>query len=105
MFSHKPKLCVHASTKGWDSEIAFKMNQICVLIFDFYIAFSSSFAVSHFCTGSLIEQLTTEKYECMVCCEVVRIIAPVWSCQNCYHVFHLNCIKKWARSPASQAEG
>ncbi|KYO26224.1 transcriptional repressor NF-X1 isoform C [Alligator mississippiensis] len=55
-------------------------------------------------TGSLIEQLTTEKYECMVCCEVVRIIAPVWSCQNCYHVFHLNCIKKWARSPASQAE-
>ncbi|NXM80802.1 NFX1 protein, partial [Oenanthe oenanthe] len=54
--------------------------------------------------GSLIEQLTTEKYECMVCCEVVRIVAPVWSCQNCYHVFHLNCIKKWARSPASQAE-
>ncbi|XP_036595164.1 transcriptional repressor NF-X1 isoform X1 [Trichosurus vulpecula] len=55
-------------------------------------------------TGSLIEQLTTEKYECMVCCEVVRMMAPVWSCQSCYHVFHLNCIKKWARSPASQAE-
>ncbi|XP_053570563.1 transcriptional repressor NF-X1 [Bombina bombina] len=55
-------------------------------------------------TGSLIEQLTEEKYECMVCCEVVRVMAPVWSCQSCYHVFHLNCIKKWARSPASQAE-
>ncbi|XP_044151416.1 transcriptional repressor NF-X1 [Bufo gargarizans] len=55
-------------------------------------------------TGSLIEQLTAEKYECMVCCEVVRVMAPVWSCQSCYHVFHLNCIKKWARSPASQAE-
>ncbi|XP_043921518.1 transcriptional repressor NF-X1 [Protopterus annectens] len=53
---------------------------------------------------SLIEQLTSEKYECMVCCEIVRMMAPVWSCQNCYHVFHLNCIKKWARSPASQAE-
>ncbi|XP_053322900.1 transcriptional repressor NF-X1 [Spea bombifrons] len=56
-------------------------------------------------TGSLIEQLTAEKYECMVCCEVVRVMAPVWSCQSCFHVFHLNCIKKWARSPASQAEG
>ncbi|XP_040287428.1 transcriptional repressor NF-X1 isoform X2 [Bufo bufo] len=55
-------------------------------------------------TGSLIEQLTAEKYECMVCCEVVRVMAPVWNCQSCYHVFHLNCIKKWARSPASQAE-
>ncbi|XP_064409333.1 transcriptional repressor NF-X1 isoform X2 [Latimeria chalumnae] len=55
-------------------------------------------------TGSLIEQLTAEKYECMVCCEVVRVMAPVWSCQSCYHVFHLSCIKKWARSPASQAE-
>ncbi|XP_066579537.1 transcriptional repressor NF-X1 isoform X2 [Amia ocellicauda] len=55
-------------------------------------------------TGCLIEQLTEEKYECMVCCEVIRVMAPVWSCLSCYHVFHLNCIKKWARSPASQAE-
>lgn len=55
--------------------------------------------------GCLIEQLTEEKYECMVCCEVIRVMAPVWSCQNCFHVFHLNCIKKWARSPASQADG
>uniref|UniRef100_A0A8C1IRZ5 Transcriptional repressor NF-X1 n=1 Tax=Cyprinus carpio TaxID=7962 RepID=A0A8C1IRZ5_CYPCA len=57
------------------------------------------------CVGCLIEQLTEEKYECMVCCEVIRVMAPVWSCQSCFHVFHLNCIKKWARSPASQADG
>ncbi|XP_023806082.1 transcriptional repressor NF-X1 isoform X2 [Oryzias latipes] len=55
-------------------------------------------------TGCLIEQLTEENYECMVCCDVIRVMAPVWSCQSCFHVFHLNCIKKWARSPASQAD-
>ncbi|XP_069015721.1 transcriptional repressor NF-X1 [Embiotoca jacksoni] len=55
-------------------------------------------------TGCLIEQLSEEKYECMVCCDVIRVMAPVWSCQGCFHVFHLNCIKKWARSPASQAD-
>ncbi|XP_050970763.1 transcriptional repressor NF-X1 [Labeo rohita] len=55
-------------------------------------------------TGCLIEQLTEEKYECMVCCEVIRVMAPVWSCQSCFHVFHLNCIKKWARSPTSHAD-
>eukprot|EP00066_Takifugu_rubripes_P017064 XP_011606330.1 PREDICTED: transcriptional repressor NF-X1 isoform X1 [Takifugu rubripes] len=55
-------------------------------------------------TGCLIEQLSEEKYECMVCCDVIRLVAPVWSCQSCFHVFHLNCIKKWARSPASQAD-
>ncbi|KAG7231186.1 hypothetical protein INR49_012017 [Caranx melampygus] len=49
-------------------------------------------------------QLSEEKYECMVCCDVIRLMAPVWSCQSCFHVFHLNCIKKWARSPASQAD-
>ncbi|XP_060920938.1 transcriptional repressor NF-X1 [Labrus mixtus] len=55
-------------------------------------------------TGCLIEQLSEEKYECMVCCDIIRLMAPVWSCVSCYHVFHLNCIKKWARSPASQAD-
>uniref|UniRef100_A0AAZ3RI10 R3H domain-containing protein n=1 Tax=Oncorhynchus tshawytscha TaxID=74940 RepID=A0AAZ3RI10_ONCTS len=59
----------------------------------------------HLCPGCLIEQLSEEKYECMVCCEVIRVMAPVWSCLSCFHVFHLNCIKKWARSPASQADG
>lgn len=36
---------------------------------------------------------------------MVQVTAPVWSCQSCFHVFHLNCIKKWARSPASHADG
>ena len=55
--------------------------------------------------SSLIEQLRNEAYECMVCCEGIRCKASIWSCQNCYHVFHLGCVRKWARSPAASVEG
>uniref|UniRef100_A0A8C7U6B3 Nuclear transcription factor, X-box binding 1 n=1 Tax=Oncorhynchus mykiss TaxID=8022 RepID=A0A8C7U6B3_ONCMY len=70
-----------------------------------WLCFGVSSDSLHLCPGCLIEQLSEEKYECMVCCEVIRVMAPVWSCLSCFHVFHLNCIKKWARSPASQADG
>ncbi|XP_035689265.1 LOW QUALITY PROTEIN: transcriptional repressor NF-X1-like [Branchiostoma floridae] len=56
-------------------------------------------------TASLIEQLQTNSYECMVCCDVIRREAPLWSCKSCFHMFHLRCIKKWARSPAASLEG
>uniref|UniRef100_A0A8C7KBA0 Nuclear transcription factor, X-box binding 1 n=1 Tax=Oncorhynchus kisutch TaxID=8019 RepID=A0A8C7KBA0_ONCKI len=69
-----------------------------------WLCFGVSGDSLHLCPGCLIEQLSEEKYECMVCCEVIRVMAPVWSCLSCFHVFHLNCIKKWARSPASQAD-
>ena len=55
--------------------------------------------------GMLIEQLTDEKYECMVCCEVIKCSKAVWCCSSCYHIFHLFCIKRWARSPAALVEG
>ena len=54
--------------------------------------------------SALIEQLRNETYECMVCCEHVRCNAAVWSCLSCYHVFHLGCVRKWARSPAATVE-
>ncbi|CAH1239141.1 NFX1 [Branchiostoma lanceolatum] len=56
-------------------------------------------------TASLIEQLQTNTYECMVCCDVIKREAPLWSCKNCFHMFHLRCVKKWARSPAASVEG
>ena len=55
--------------------------------------------------GALIEQLSNNSYECMVCCEIIKREQAVWSCGNCYHVFHLRCVKKWARSPAAAIEG
>ncbi|XP_047136876.1 transcriptional repressor NF-X1 isoform X1 [Hydra vulgaris] len=47
---------------------------------------------------SLIEQLIKGVYECMICCDSVKWNHEVWNCGNCYHIFHLQCIKKWARS-------
>jgi len=53
----------------------------------------------------LSQQLFTGQYECMVCCERVRVKDPVWSCSTCYHIFHLKCIKKWAKIPTNVEEG
>ncbi|MCL7022944.1 hypothetical protein MKW94_007243 [Papaver nudicaule] len=47
------------------------------------------------------EKLTKGTVECMICYDMVRRSAPIWSCSSCYSIFHLNCIKKWARAPTS----
>ncbi|KAK7271182.1 hypothetical protein RJT34_26865 [Clitoria ternatea] len=47
------------------------------------------------------EKLMKGVVECMICYDMVRRSAPVWSCSSCYSIFHLNCIKKWARAPTS----
>lgn len=47
------------------------------------------------------EKLTKGTVECMICYDMVRRSAPIWSCTSCYSIFHLNCIKKWARAPTS----
>ena len=46
----------------------------------------------------LAEQLSCGTTECMVCLERVWQTAHTWDCSNCFQVFHLNCIKKWART-------
>ncbi|KAJ8024889.1 Transcriptional repressor NF-X1 [Holothuria leucospilota] len=55
--------------------------------------------------GVLIEHLTDGTYECPVCYDHVHCEAYVWSCKNCYTVFHLKCIRKWALSQAAAVEG
>ncbi|XP_047332849.1 NF-X1-type zinc finger protein NFXL1 [Impatiens glandulifera] len=47
------------------------------------------------------EKLTKGAVECMICYDMVGRSAPIWSCQSCYSIFHLTCIKKWARAPTS----
>ncbi|KAG8198878.1 hypothetical protein JTE90_015092 [Oedothorax gibbosus] len=52
----------------------------------------------------LIQRLNKGECECSVCCEQIRVKDQTWHCLACYHVFHLRCIKKWARSPHAAEE-
>ncbi|XP_064973085.1 NF-X1-type zinc finger protein NFXL1-like [Musa acuminata AAA Group] len=47
------------------------------------------------------DKLARGVVECMICYDMVRRSAPIWSCSSCYSIFHLHCIRKWARSPTS----
>ncbi|XP_035208182.1 transcriptional repressor NF-X1-like [Stegodyphus dumicola] len=53
----------------------------------------------------LIQRLTKGECECLVCCELIRVRDQTWHCLSCYHVFHLRCIRKWARSSAAVVDG
>eukprot|EP00871_Galdieria_phlegrea_P001853 jgi/Galph1/2669/GphlegSOOS_G1369.1 len=46
----------------------------------------------------LQEALSKEEYECMVCFEYIKRSKAVWSCDNCFAVFHLFCVRKWSKS-------
>ena len=54
---------------------------------------------------TLIEKLIEGTYECMVCCDRVRWSNATWNCQNCFHVFHLFCIRKWGNSASALVKG
>lgn len=52
------------------------------------------------------EKLTREidggRLECLVCYDKIKPYQSVWSCTNCFHIMHLNCIIKWAESSKSE---
>lgn len=50
----------------------------------------------------LEREIDTGGLECLVCCEKIKPFHSVWSCCNCYHILHLNCIVKWAASSKSE---
>ncbi|XP_010475879.1 PREDICTED: NF-X1-type zinc finger protein NFXL1 isoform X2 [Camelina sativa] len=49
----------------------------------------------------LQEKLVKSSIECMICYDKVGRSANIWSCSSCYSIFHMNCIKRWARAPTS----
>ncbi|KAI9274326.1 hypothetical protein BDA99DRAFT_431911 [Phascolomyces articulosus] len=54
--------------------------------------------------SSLAQDLRTASYECMVCWDVVRQGHQTWSCDCCWAVFHLSCIKQWASKSLKETE-
>lgn len=49
----------------------------------------------------LIRDIECRRLECLVCVESIKSHQSVWSCHNCYHILHLQCIIKWASSSKS----
>ncbi|CAH8383909.1 unnamed protein product [Eruca vesicaria subsp. sativa] len=47
------------------------------------------------------EKLVKSSIECMICYDKVGRSAYIWSCSSCYSIFHMHCIKRWARAPTS----
>ncbi|ORX44066.1 hypothetical protein DM01DRAFT_1340476 [Hesseltinella vesiculosa] len=46
--------------------------------------------------STMAYELTVGSYECMVCWDVIRPAHHTWTCENCWAVFHIDCISKWA---------
>lgn len=46
----------------------------------------------------LEEMINHKLLECLVCCEKIRHTDEIWSCKQCYHIFHLACIIKWGKA-------
>lgn len=53
----------------------------------------------------LTDQLVRGQTECMVCLDRVKQHQSTWDCHNCFQIFHLNCIKKWAKTARTESGG
>ncbi|CAZ85887.1 unnamed protein product [Tuber melanosporum] len=47
-------------------------------------------------------EITSGSYECLVCFSNLTRRAKVWNCKCCWAVFHLDCVKKWAKQGLEQ---
>lgn len=50
----------------------------------------------------LIREIDGGRLECLVCYDKIKPYSAIWSCTNCFHIMHLNCIIKWAESSKSE---
>ncbi|KAL9648296.1 hypothetical protein ABK040_001713 [Willaertia magna] len=45
----------------------------------------------------LIYQLNHNLYECVICNDLIKNHESTWNCNDCYRIFHLDCIKLWVK--------
>ncbi|XP_050534192.1 transcriptional repressor NF-X1-like [Daktulosphaira vitifoliae] len=43
----------------------------------------------------LIDELNSGQVDCAVCYEKITNDEQIWSCMNCYQIFHLKCVMRW----------
>lgn len=47
------------------------------------------------------EDILHNLYECAICTNEISRHSKVWSCRTCWTVFHIGCIKRWAKNEGS----
>ncbi|CAH8295250.1 unnamed protein product [Schistosoma turkestanicum] len=52
--------------------------------------------------SNLIDGLRNSTYQCMICISRIRATDPIWSCATCYNIYHLLCIRSWAKKSFQQ---
>jgi transcriptional repressor NF-X1 len=50
---------------------------------------------------SILNEIKASNYTCLVCTDYITPSSQIWSCNNCYRVFDLNCIQDWAKRGSS----
>lgn len=52
-------------------------------------------------TSRIQEDIDNRQYECPICTNEVLRSSKIWSCQTCWTVFHLSCVKQWSSNADS----
>ncbi|KAJ5092030.1 Zinc finger NF-X1-type [Penicillium alfredii] len=50
------------------------------------------------------EDIAHNLYECPICCSELGRRSKIWSCELCWTVFHLSCVKKWSKNEGAAAQ-
>ncbi|KAF6197919.1 hypothetical protein GE061_007662 [Apolygus lucorum] len=55
--------------------------------------------------AKLIDELNSNTAECVICTDLILAEERVWPCNNCFNIFHLHCIRRWAKTNRNSEMG